>query len=97
MINSNPVDSDGPVIESYTFEPSTIDITNSSQTITVTAHVTDASGVSEAPIVYVELPGKSSATQQTGWFSLTSGDEKDGIYTATITIPQGKEGGEFFL
>ena len=88
-------DYDGPKIESYTFEPTTIDITNSSQTITVTAHVTDASGVDSAPIVYVELPGKSSATQQTGWFTRTSGDAKDGIYTATITIPQGKEGGEW--
>ena len=95
VINTAPIDTDGPVVESFIFEPMTIDITNSSQTITVTAHVTDASGVDSAPIVYVELPGKSSATQQTGWFTRTSGDAKDGIYTATITIPQGKEGGEW--
>ena len=88
-------DTEGPIIESFTFEPTTIDITNSSQTVTVTAHVTDESGVSRAPVVYIQLTGKESATQQTGWFSLTSGDMYDGIYTAVITIPQGKEGGEW--
>ena len=74
-------DYEGPKVESFTFSPESIDITNSSQTVTVTAHVTDESGVKSAPLVYIQLSGKETATQQTGYFALTSGDAKDGIYT----------------
>lgn len=85
----------GPKIESYTFSPQEIDITNSSQVVTVTAHVTDESGVGEAPIVYIEKSGSSSATQQTGLLKRISGDAKDGVYEVKITIPQGLEPGEW--
>ena len=85
----------GPQILSYEFSPTLIDITTSNQIITVTAHVTDESGVNEAPIVYVQNQENVSATQQTGYFKLTSGTNKDGIYTAQIEIPKGLQPGEW--
>ena len=90
-----PREYQGPKIESYTFAPQEIDITNSSQVVIVAAHVTDESGVGEIPIVYIQKSSNSSATQQTGYLKRISGDAKDGLYEVQITIPQGLESGEW--
>ena len=95
VVNNIKSDFEGPQILSYEFSPTLIDITTSNQIITITAHVTDESGVNEAPIVYVQNQENVSATQQTGYFKLTSGTNKDGIYTAQIEIPKGLQPGEW--
>jgi hypothetical protein len=88
-------DYDGPVVVSYTFSPTTIDISSSPATVVVTARVTDVSGVASAPIVYIQNSDNPTATQQTGWLTRTSGTAQDGIYTATITIPAGLQPGQW--
>ena len=85
----------GPVVVSYTFSPTTIDISNSSADVVVTARVTDASGVKTAPIIYIQNNAQVTATQQTGYFVRTSGTAQDGIYSKTITIPRGKQPGQW--
>lgn len=88
-------DYEGPEIVSYEFNPQTIDITNSSVTVTVTVNVTDKTGVADAPIIYVEYPENIGATQQTNHFSLTSGTPKNRTYSAEIEIPAGLQPGEW--
>jgi len=88
-------DFEGPVVVSYTFSPTTIDISNSTADVVVTARVTDASGVRTAPIIYIQNDAQPTATQQTGWFVRTSGTAQDGIYSKTITIPCGKQPGQW--
>eukprot|EP01029_Cantina_marsupialis_P013076 TRINITY_DN2897_c0_g1_i1.p2 TRINITY_DN2897_c0_g1~~TRINITY_DN2897_c0_g1_i1.p2 ORF type:complete len:542 (+),score=96.00 TRINITY_DN2897_c0_g1_i1:7966-9591(+) len=95
VINENDSDFDGPTIESFTFSPSSIDITNNDVVVTVKAHVTDASGVKSAPVVYIEHPDNATGTQQTENLQLESGTNKDGIYSCDITIPQGLQPGEW--
>lgn len=90
-------DHSGPVILSYTFSPDTVNVGSQSATINITAHVTDSTGVKSAPIVYVQNPANVSATQQTGWFALSSGTPKDGIYTAQVTIPKGAQSGNWVV
>ena len=86
----------GPTIVSFTFSPTTIDISNSSASVVVTAHVTDASGVKGfPPTVYINNPANVSGTQQSGQYVRTSGTAQDGIYSVTITIPHGKQPGQW--
>jgi hypothetical protein len=88
-------DFNGPTIESFTFSPTTIDISNSSASVVFTAHVTDASGVNSIPIALINNPANVSGTQQTGQYVRTSGTAQDGIYKVTITIPCGKQPGQW--
>ena len=87
----------GPVVVSLTFSPTTIDISNSSASVVFTARVTDTSGVNALPPVYVHHPENFSATYRTATFVRTSGTAQDGIYSATITIPRGKQPGEWVV
>ena len=95
VMNSSVADFIGPTILSYTFSPTVIDISSSSASVVVTAHVTDVSGVKSAPIIYIQNNANVSATQRTGWFALSSGTAQDGIYSATITIPCGRQPGDW--
>jgi hypothetical protein len=95
-VNSN-TDFAGPVIVSYDFSPKTVDISAKAATITVTAHVTDSSGVNSAPIVYIQLKENVSATQVVGWFSLKSGTTQDGVWSADVVIPQGRQPGDYAI
>jgi hypothetical protein len=95
VVNNAVSDFEGPVVVSYTFSPTSIDISNSSADVVVTARVTDASGVKTAPIIYIQNNAQVTATQQTGWFVRTSGTAQDGIYSKTITIPCGKQPGQW--
>ena len=89
------VDYNGPVVQSFEFEPTTIDITNNPQTVTITIHVTDESGVDGSPYVYVQNNDNITGTQQGGFPKLTSGDIKDGVWTLDVEIPTGLQPGEW--
>ena len=91
VINEQYGDYSPPVVELYTFSPKTIDISNSSQDVLVTIHVTDDSGVDSTELPYVSIYNwyKRSATEQSARLSRVSGTSKDGYYSATVTIPQG--------
>jgi Fibronectin type III domain/Zinc carboxypeptidase len=76
-----------PQMVEFDFTPKTVDITNGPATVTVTARVTDATGVQDPTIQFV-----SNATSQTAGFgsmTRTSGTALDGTFSRTITIPQG--------
>ena len=94
VIMNQDLDTTPPVLQSFTFSPETIDITSSSQTVTLYAHITDETGLSGVPMITIDSP-KSSYSVSMVNMSRTSGDEKDGEYSLTVTIPQGKEPGEW--
>jgi hypothetical protein len=82
-----PADAAVPQLVEFDFTPKTVDITNGPATVTVTARVTDATGVENPTIQFV-----SDTTSQTAGFgsmTRTYGTALDGTYSRTITIPQG--------
>ena len=89
------VDFDGPSVEYFIFEPTTIDITDGPQTVLVSFHVIDVVGVDNGPYIYIQNPDNVTGTQQGGNPELTSGDSKDGIWTKEIVIPSGLQPGEW--
>ena len=99
VINTTSTDLKGPVVESLTFSPETVDVSNSSQDVKITVHVTDESGVNDAklPNVFIYLSGNYDATRQFKRVTLESGTAKDGVYSVTFTIPQGKQPGEWTI
>jgi hypothetical protein len=98
LIGCKVVDFDPPVIESFTFSPTEIDISNEPQTVIISLHVTDNVGVNldtGIGYIYVQNPDNVVGTQQGGSPELTSGNNRDGIYTLEVTIPSGLQPGEW--
>lgn len=94
QVISNNEDVTAPEVTDLSFNSSTIDTTNSSQTVSVSVRAADAfSGVRKVN-VYFYLPsndylvGTELNNQQ-----LVSGDGKDGIYNGILTFPQGTDAG----
>ena len=87
-------DTKGPVIDSFSFTPKTVDVTSSNQVVTFEAHATDETGVKKFEVC-VYNPQESGKTMRYGQFSLVSGDKKDGIYQATINISQNEMPGQW--
>ncbi len=79
-----------PVLVDFSFTPTTVDVTNGPATVTFTAHITDdLSGIQQGT-VFLQSPAGGGYT---GWFGLLSGTTLDGVYQATVTIPQFVEEG----
>ena len=77
-----------PVIETVTLSDTTIDVTQSSKTLTLTARVTDDSSVDSDRLPTPLLYGNSGnlTIEANGPWVLTSGDYTDGTYEASFTI-----------
>ena len=97
VINESITDTNGPVIESFTFSPETINVTDAAKDVKVSIHATDESGIDESrlPSVTIYYPSNSNSNTVTKSLSRESGTNKDGVYSVTITIPQGKTPGEW--
>ncbi|WP_243057794.1 fibronectin type III domain-containing protein [Nocardioides sp. SR21] len=80
-----------PTVVTFDFTPKTVDVSAGDQQVTVTAQITDASGV-EAPRVRVTSDSTSQASEYAD-LTLTAGDAKNGIYAATVTVPAGAAAG----
>jgi hypothetical protein len=92
QVISNNQDIVAPEISEFSFTPSTIDTTKGSQNVTITFRATDAiSGISG---IYVSFNRPNDYDDEAGYrvyFDSTnriSGDAKDGVYRAVVTIPQ---------
>lgn len=82
-----------PSLVGVSFEPATIDTSNGPVTVTITAHITDdLSGFADMGLQFRQ----PATTQHTSinvrpgseWTSLIAGDNLDGEYTTTLTLPQ---------
>lgn len=84
-VTAPPGDVTPPNKLEFVFSTGKVNVSGSAQTVTVSVHATDASGV-VAP--YLEL--ESTTTTQTlgaGEMTLTSGTSRDGTWSRDVTIP----------
>jgi hypothetical protein len=97
-IKSNSVDTMPPAFGSLSFSPTTIDVSQSPQTVSVTSRLTDDLSGLQTAIVYFYSPSSQQSTY--AYFSAyqrISGDPLDGIYQTTVTFPQYSEAGTWHI
>jgi len=87
-------DRQGPVLVSGSVTPGSGDISTSSLTITVTVRITDATGVRYAPSGRIRGPAGFSSFST---LTLISGDSRDGTYSTSFVIPQGRPAGNYYI
>ena len=90
-----PVDTEPPNVLSFTAEPFRV-IFSSGGTITITAHVTDATGVQRVGVFIQDECGGSPGFFRSFELPLVSGTSKDGIYQSTFTFPESALGVNHF-
>ena len=92
-VESPPPDSAPPSLVEFDFTPKSVDVSSGSRTVSVSARVTDATGAEPPYFLF-----SSTTTSQTAGFGqmlLSSGTTQDGVYTTTVTIPEGAAAGEW--
>jgi serine protease len=87
-------DRQGPILVSGSVTPGSGDISTSSLTITVTVRITDATGVRYAPSGRISGPAGFSSFST---LTLISGDSRDGTYSKSFVIPQGRPAGNYYI
>jgi len=87
-------DRQGPILVSGSVTPGSGDISTSSLTITVTVRITDATGVRYAPSGRISGPAGFFSTST---LTLISGDSRDGTYSKSFVIPQGRPAGNYYI
>ena len=97
----NGLEANPPELSDLTISTTSVDVSSSSQDITFSLKVKDESGVTYYPgageaAIY---PSGFSADQMSAvndWV-LKSGDNKDGVWEITITVPQGQLSGNYYF
>ena len=80
-----------PQVVSLSYSPSSADVTNGSAQVTFTAHLTDSSDIQYASM---NLRSQTTPSQSVlASFSRVSGTAQDGIWKATVNLPQGAAAG----
>jgi uncharacterized protein YjdB len=88
-----PPDNTAPLLENLTLEPDTADVSGGVDTVTITLHVTDATGVQS---VTVNLRSPSmSRTLAVAVYEPSAGTRTDGTWLARIEIPTDAEEGNW--
>ena len=101
-VNVNDIfDNDGnpPVLSNLTASPSTVDVTTEAATITLSIDVTDESGVDVTQFLskpQLNKTGSPTISADANW-ALVSGDDKDGTYQATVTVPTTTATGDYSI
>jgi Tol biopolymer transport system component len=81
-------------ISDFSFTPSTIDVTNSSQAVTVTLRVTDTErDVGRITVDCRSLTGNQYVSVNLNGTNRISGNARDGIYSTTAIFPQYSKAG----
>jgi hypothetical protein len=82
-----PADTQPPQVLSFTVEPMRVSLSSDGGTITITAHVADATGVQRVGVFIQDQCGGSPGFFQSLPLSLVSGTPQEGIYQSTFTFP----------
>jgi hypothetical protein len=90
-------DTTTPQIKSFSISPSIIDTSTQSQTLVLTLHVTDESGVSTEGGVTFTSPDGPGSTDAVGYPALVSGNDHDGTYVFNVSVPKGAAQGVWHL
>ena len=87
-----------PVLESFSFTPTSIDTSSGDQTITLTGRVTDdLAGLSSVQVTFRGPGGDQSVNAFFSSSNRISGDALDGTYETAMTVPQFSESGTWEL
>jgi hypothetical protein len=86
-VTGPPVDTQPPNVLSFTAEPFRVSF-SSGGTITITAHVTDATGVQRVGVFIQDECGGSPGFFQSLELPLVTGTSTDGTYQSTFTFPE---------
>lgn len=95
-----------PQLQSFTFAPTTVDVSASSLPVTVTLGISEGLGGVDGPPAALQIDFRSPSGQQrqlvsgfdplTG-FTRTSGDPQSGTWQGTVTVPQSSEAGAWVV
>ncbi|MDA8936027.1 hypothetical protein N9H25_02275 [Porticoccaceae bacterium] len=96
ILSNTIIDTERPAISSFTFSPTTVDVTSEDAVVTLTANVTDNVGVTEGSNYRISL-GNSSDTWMTGSFVLVSGTPQDGVWEASVPITMETGAGDWYV
>ena len=89
MVASANPDTTLPTVVSVNFTPTSVDVTDSSQSVIVTVRITDnISGFTSGAVYFTRPAGGGEAVAFINSANRISGTANDGIYQATATIPQ---------
>ncbi|MCW2767705.1 MAG: fibronectin type protein [Nocardioides sp.] len=80
-------DTTAPKIESFDFTPDRIDLSTGAKSVTVTARITDESGLDSNDPFMIISSETTSQTQGFGRMDRVSGSATDGVYSRTVTMP----------
>ena len=98
-IGDGGTDTSGPSVSSITVSPESVDITNSSQSVTASVEVADVSGVdlNDLPQPYWYQVDDIQGTRINGTWTLDSGDIYNGTYTTSVTLPVDSKPGQWLI
>ena len=83
----------GPQVVSLSYGPSSVDVTNASASVTVTAHLTDGQNITGA---YLDFSNPTANQSEPVYLSLVSGSQQDGTWQGTLTVPRGAAAGIWY-
>ena len=92
VVNDGQIDSERPQITAINYSPTTVNVANDEQEVTITVGASDDTGISQiSGIFYTESGG---FFRSMGAFSTApvTGDNQNGTYQSEITIPAGIDG-----
>ncbi|MGK5006415.1 DUF7034 domain-containing protein, partial [Janthinobacterium sp. LB2P70] len=92
-------DTSGPTVSAITVTPAIVDVSQTSQQVTATVSVTDATGVNlnALPAPYWYNIADNGGTRINSQWKLASGDAKHATFSSTVTIPAGAKAGEWLV
>ncbi|PJC96523.1 hypothetical protein GQ37_021390 [Janthinobacterium sp. BJB1] len=92
-------DTSGPAVSAITVTPAIVDVSQTSQQVTATVSVTDATGVNlnALPAPYWYNIADNGGTRINSQWELASGDAKHATFSSTVTIPAGAKAGEWLV
>jgi len=92
-------DTSGPTVSAITVNPSTVDVSVSSQSVTATVVVNDATGVdlNRLPRPYWYNVDDLQGTRINGTWELVAGDSKEATLRSKISIPAGAKPGDWLV
>lgn len=96
-IIASAIDTAGPAVTAITVTPANVDVSLTSQQVSATVTVRDATGVnlSALPSPYWHHVADTVGTRIDSKWVLLSGDAKQAILRSTITIPAGAKAGQW--
>ncbi|OEZ95282.1 MG2 domain protein [Janthinobacterium sp. HH107] len=98
-VTASAVDNSGPNVSAITVTPAIIDVSQTSQQVTATVSVTDATGVNlnALPAPHWYNVADIGGTRINSQWKLASGDAKHATFSSTVTIPAGAKAGEWLV